>query len=109
MSYDDNSLPNDELASQNMISVPDEIEDSQASDYTEVKNRNFRKTRVYGEQNNAMGASLRIATMPPMPSEPDLYLPYTSAGFKGFNSLNHKAHSLANTNEILVGETDGFD
>ena len=33
---DDGSVPCDELASQNMISEPDQIEDSQASDFSKI-------------------------------------------------------------------------
>ena len=41
--FDENSLPCDELASLNMISYPEEIEDSQASDYIQVKRKNDYK------------------------------------------------------------------
>ena len=40
---DEMSMPNDELASQNMISEPDEVEDSQASDYPQIKKKNDLK------------------------------------------------------------------
>mmetsp|Transcript_12543 Transcript_12543/g.16078 ORF Transcript_12543/g.16078 Transcript_12543/m.16078 type:complete len:83 (-) Transcript_12543:953-1201(-) len=37
------SAPNDELASQNMISEPDQIEDSLASDFSKILVANARK------------------------------------------------------------------
>ena len=48
--FDDNSMPCDELASQNMISEPCEIEDSQASDYLQIKHKNERKRRNQGKE-----------------------------------------------------------
>ena len=41
--FDDNSVPCDELASMNLISYPEEIEDSQASDFSQVRRKNDRK------------------------------------------------------------------
>ena len=43
---DEYSLPIDELASHNAISAPDEITDSQASDYQDIKLRNERNRRL---------------------------------------------------------------
>ena len=37
------SVPNDELASQNLISEPEEIEDSEASNYDEVRRKNEQR------------------------------------------------------------------
>ena len=39
------SVPNDELASQNLISDPEEIEDSQASDFSRIKRNNALKRK----------------------------------------------------------------
>ena len=43
--FDDNSVPNDELGSANLISEPDDIEDSQASDFKEIREKNQDKHR----------------------------------------------------------------
>jgi len=43
-------MPNDEFASQNAISAPDEIEDSQASDFNEILEQNERKRKVVRNQ-----------------------------------------------------------
>ena len=48
---DDNSVPCDELASQNMISHPEEIEDSQASDYSTVLRENEKKRALLPVKN----------------------------------------------------------
>ena len=48
---DDNSVPCDELASQNMISCPEEIEDSQASDYSIVLRKNEKKRAFQPDRN----------------------------------------------------------
>lgn len=41
--FEDFSVPNDELASQNMISEPDEIEDSKDSNYSQICEQNARR------------------------------------------------------------------
>ena len=63
--FDEYSLPIDELASHNMISAPDEITDSQASNYQVVKMRNewrrkmrAKASRVDMRENCDEGGSL---------------------------------------------------
>ena len=48
--FEGSSVPNDELASQNKISEPEEIEDSNASDFIEIQKKNEVK-RKYNRQN----------------------------------------------------------
>ena len=49
-------MPNEELASQNMISEPEEIEDSNASDFIKIKKKNEVK-RGYNRKANYEGGS----------------------------------------------------
>ena len=65
--FDEYSIPIDELASHNMISAPDEITDSQASNYQAVKMRNeWRRKmrdkafRIDMRENCDEGGSLQI-------------------------------------------------
>jgi hypothetical protein len=48
--FEGSSVPNEELASENMISEPEEIEDSQASDFSEIKKKNLYKRKNQGNR-----------------------------------------------------------